>query len=191
MSFSGRTDTWSQVVTYCIQHPQGMGYIAGLRASHFTAGSKDPVMNKMGGTDDSYFEVLADGGWLGLALYLLILVKVFHLGWRYVKNRRPMSQDRNGLNRNDMDVEANCRHAISCSLLLLVFCLIDAVDASEFALPMMQPYYFQWITMAILMGAASTVILARRRHRLERQRAANPLTNSPIRSSPRSLPRWS
>lgn len=171
MSLTGRTDTWVQVISYCMQHPQGMGYIAGLRASHFTAGSRDPVMHKMGGTDDSYFEALADGGWLGLALYVLILIKVFHLGWRYVRNRV----------RNGQDAEAICRHAISCSLLLFVFCLGDSIDGSEFALPMLQPYYFQWITIAILMGAASTITLARRRHRLERLRA----TNRPMHSLPR------
>jgi hypothetical protein len=176
MSLSGRTDTWAEVTSYCMQHPQGMGYIAGLRASHFTAGSTDPVLNKMGGTDNSYFETLADGGWLGLALYLLILIKTMLLGWRQVKNR-----GHNGHGRNGHNVEAIWRHAISCSLLLLVFCLCDAMDGSEFALPMQQPFYFQWITLAILMGAASTIILARRRHRLEQMRAAH----APVRSLPR------
>jgi O-antigen ligase len=186
VTLSGRTDTWVEVISYCMRHPQGMGYIAGLRASHFTAGSQGPVMHKMGGTDNSYFETLADGGWLGLALYLLIIAKVFHLGWRQVRNRRRTDQDRNG-----MDADVICRHAISCSLLLLAFCLTDAIDGSEFALPMLQPYYFQWITLAILMGAASTVILSRRRHRLERQRDANPPANPLTHPSPRSLPRWS
>jgi O-Antigen ligase len=168
MSLSGRTDTWVEVISYCLQHPQGMGYIAGLRASHFTAGSEDPVMNKMGGTDNSYFETLADGGWLGLALYLLILIKVFHMGWRHLRNRA----------RDGQDVEALCRHAIFCSLLLLTFCLIDGMDGSEFALPMQQPFYFQWITLTILMGAVSTITLTRRRHRHERLRAAAPAMRS-------------
>ncbi len=183
MTLSGRTDAWIEVISYCLKHPEGLGYISGLRASHFTAGSTDPVQNRMGGTDNSYFQTLADGGWLGLALYLLILIKPLLLGWRQVRNRWGKGQN----------LETAWRHAISCSMLLLAFCMIDAMDVSEFALPMQQSFYFQWIALAILMGAISTITLARRRHRLERLRATKPVTNLPLppNQSKRSLPRWS
>jgi O-antigen ligase len=161
LTLSGRTELWSDVIAYCAEHPEGMGYISGIRNAHITVGggtSLDATLNRMGGADNSYFEILADAGWLALLLYLVILIKVTLLGSRFAAEygrRLPRS-------------EFAPRRAVQCGMLILGFCLIDGMDSSIFAIPMSQGYYFQQIAMVIILGAVSAIILARRRSTIDR-----------------------
>ncbi len=156
VTISGRTELWSEVIAYCSVHPQGMGYIAGIRSSRISSGGSTSFhssLTHMGGTDNSYFEVLADAGWIALLLYLVILFKIIALGMRFAlehSRRRPRS-------------ELIHRRPIQCALLIFGFCLIDGMDSSIFATPLTQAYYFQHIAMAVILGTASSIILARRR----------------------------
>jgi O-antigen ligase len=164
-SLSGRTQLWSAVIAYCAKHPQGMGYIAGIRSSRITVngGSDlDATLTHMGGTDNSYFATLADAGWIALIVYLAILIKVAMVGRRFAVKR--------SCHLRSARVP---RYAIQCSLLLFLFCLIDGMDSSVFATPLSQPYYFQNIVVAIILGAATTIILARRRQRVEAELTIN------------------
>jgi hypothetical protein len=159
LTLSGRTELWSRLIAYCAEHPEGMGYISGIRSSRIGGGTNlRATLTHMGDADNSYFEILADAGWLALLLYLVILIKVTLLGSRFAAEygrRLPRS-------------EFTPRRAVQCGMLILGFCLIDGMDSSIFAIPMFQGYYFQQIAMVIILGAASTIILARRRSTIDR-----------------------
>jgi O-antigen ligase len=154
LSASGRTDQWSAVAQYCIDHPQGLGYISGIRHAHlgrFAMGTH-LELNEVGGTDSSYVEVLGDAGWLAFFIYLLMLGKVAAVGWRFSRDR--------SLTR--VKYEVNMRHTLKCALLLFLFCAIEQFENSDFALPLRQAFYAQYILFAIILGASGNVLAVSR-----------------------------
>jgi len=157
LTLSGRTEMWSDIVAYTFTHPQGMGYMSGLRTfrgGHF-AMNLHSNLNNIGGADSSYFEVLADAGWLSMAFYLLILGKTAALGWRFAKKHpvKPFAPD------------LAARHAIHCALLLFFFCLVEEVEDTGFSNPLRPEFYFQDIFIAIILGVCASLVLASRARR--------------------------
>jgi O-antigen ligase len=153
-SMSGRTQVWQFVVQYCLDHPQGMGYIAGFRIrfqNYFTLGLQvEP--SHIGVAHNTFIQVLADAGWLAFAIYIFMLIKVIVLGWRFAKKRwlAPLSLH-----------SVPC-HAIRCSLILLVFCLVYGMDGSDFVLPLRASFYMQNIIIGIILGASTEMLIASR-----------------------------
>lgn len=154
LTASGRTEIWEFVIRYCIAHPLGMGYIAGFRAifrEHIVLGQQT-FTESIGNAHNIYMQTLADAGWLALAIYLIMLIKIVLLAWRFVKASNLMAapQYRPAL------------HAIRCALLLLVFCLADGMDTADFAIPLRTTFNWQYIIFAIILGASSTMLVASR-----------------------------
>jgi hypothetical protein len=147
---SGRTGVWADVLKYSITHPQGMGYIAGIRTFHRSDYSTNlhATLTKPGGTDNAFFEVLADAGWLALGLYLIILAKTVASGLRFVKKRSSAASPSNNI----------IRHSIRCALLLLLFYLLEGMESPVFVMPLFGAFYFQNITIAIILGASASLI---------------------------------
>jgi hypothetical protein len=157
MSFSGRMGTWVSLVEYSMSHPQGLGYIAGIRTFHggqYTT-SMRVAFHKVGGVDSSYMEVLGDAGWLALALYLIILIKVIVAGWRTVANYA------SDASRSD----TMATHAARCAILLLLFFMVEAVESSVFEIPLSQGFYIQDIIIAVILGATASLRLASRQRK--------------------------
>jgi len=150
-SGSGRTEIWSFAIQYCLTHPQGMGYVAGFRSiftKHFDLNFVGDV-TRLGTSHNAYIQYLVDGGWLGLALYLFMLAKIFAVGMRFTK--------RGSLAVSTL--ESSTVHAIRCGLLLLVYCLADGMDTSVFNIPLQEPFYYQNIIVAIILGACATMLV--------------------------------
>lgn len=154
---SGRTEIWTFVIHYCMSHPQGMGYVTGFRIlfrKYFILGL-DLTVTHIGNTHNTFLQFLADAGWLALAIYLILLVKVFVLGFRFTEKRlsTPSAQGSASL------------HALRCALMLLVLCLAEGMDVSDFAVPLRVPFYFQNIIVAIILGVSANMLsVARIRH---------------------------
>jgi len=155
MTFSGRTIYWGDLMRYCVDHPQGLGYIAGIRQAKFGkfANLLHADLYGVGGTDNAYMEVLSDAGWVALALYLVMLTKVVALGWRFAKRNIPSGAPTS---------TTLTHHALRCSLLLFLFCLIEQMEDSEFVLPLRQAFYIQNILIAIILGASISFLAASR-----------------------------
>jgi len=152
---SGRAGVWADVIRYSLIHPQGMGYIAGIRASRISTSSNASMhvtLNHVGGTDNSYMEVLTDAGWLALALYLLMLVRTVALGWRFAK------KDASSALASDIFV----RHSIQCALWSLTYCLGEGMESSFYVVPLKQEFYIQYILIAIILGASASVLIGLR-----------------------------
>jgi hypothetical protein len=154
VTLSGRTGVWKSLIQYSMTHPQGTGYIAGIRRFHggASAESMHGTLNNIGGTDNAYMETLADAGWLALLFYLIMLAKVAALGWLLVKRHtsiKPWSD------RSAVD-------AIRCSLLLLIYCLGVGVEDTGFVNPLRQEFYIQNIIIAIILGASTCMLIALR-----------------------------
>jgi hypothetical protein len=153
-SASGRTEMWSFAFTYCLKHPWGMGYVSGFRylftrALDFYFGND---VSRLGNCHNSFVQVLADAGWLALALYLVMNFRVVALAWRFAKKYVLVS----------FTTENGAPHAIRCALMLLFFCFVDGMDTSEFDIPLRQPFYFQCIIVAIILGACARMLMASR-----------------------------
>ena len=110
---SGRTGVWADQIQYCLSHPQGMGYIAGVRAFHRRdfATNLHAALTNIGGTDNAYMQVLTDAGWLALALYLTLIARAMQLGLRAAGRRETGSAA----------VSFATRETIRCTLFLLLF----------------------------------------------------------------------
>jgi O-antigen ligase len=150
---SGRVDSAKVVIQYCMTHPLGMGYVTGLRSiEKLIPDQSSHMISNMGGADNSYMEVLADSGWLGLALYLLIIGETVALGWHFAKKHslETLAPDR------------EVHHAIRCALLLLFYCLVNGMDSSEYVLPLRAGFYVQNIILAIILGASASMLIASR-----------------------------
>jgi O-antigen ligase len=152
---SGRTGVWRDQIIYCISHPQGMGYIAGVRAFHRRdfATNLHAALTNIGGTDNSYMEVLTDAGWLALALYVFVLAKTFSLGWRFAK--RPYRS-------HFLDSGRVLHHPLRCALFLFSFCLAEGMESSMYTIPMFECFYVQNILIAMILGASATMLVASR-----------------------------
>jgi len=151
---SGRVGSAKFVIQYCMTHPLGMGYVTGLRSIGKLRPDLGSHMNlsHMGGADNSYMEALADSGWLGLALYLLVIGETVALGWHFAKKHslETLAPDR------------EVHHVIRCALLLLFYCLVNGLDASEYVLPLRAEFYVQNIILAIILGASASMLIASR-----------------------------
>jgi O-antigen ligase len=153
-SASGRTEMWKFAIQYCLTHPQGMGYIAGFRdlfthSFNLVLGSG---VTRLGTTHNAFLDVLADAGWLALALYLAVIIKIFALGWRFAKSRV----------RATTESYAGPLHAVRCGLLLFVFCMMAGMENSSYCVPLQGAFYYQNIIIAILLGVSATMIAASR-----------------------------
>jgi O-antigen ligase len=151
---SGRTQIWKFVIDYCIAHPQGMGYIVGFRTffrEYFALGLQVDV-SRIGNSHNSFIDVLADAGWLALAIYLIMLVKIVLVGSRFAKNRT--------LVRQRSDVGPN--HAIRCALVLLALCLAEGMSSADFSVPLRAVFYWQNVIVAMILGISARLIFASR-----------------------------
>jgi hypothetical protein len=157
-SASGRTQVWNFVIQYCMTHPQGMGYVAGFRTifrKYFALGLQVNV-NGIGNAHNVYMQVLADAGWLALAIYLIMMVKIVSLGWRFAKKRALVT----------FESDSVPRHAIQCALVLLIFYYAEGMDAADFCIPLRAAFYMQNIIIAIILGASARMLAASRTRRI-------------------------
>jgi len=154
MNASGRIGVWTDVIKYCAIHPQGMGYIAGMRTFYRSenGGSLYTSLKTRGILDNSFLQVLADAGWLALALYLIMLAKTVALGWRSMK-KWPSGT---------LASESVTRHPLRCALLLLMFCFGVGMEGSIFTTPMQGAFYSQNILIVIILGASTNMLILSR-----------------------------
>lgn len=153
-SASGRTDVWRFVVHYCISHPLGMGYIAGFRdifREYFELGIRVNVTG-IGNAHNSYVQVLADAGWLALALYLILMVRITALGWRFAKMQTIVASGSGMIDR----------HAMRCALALLIMHFVQGFDAADAVIPLRTAFYIQNIIVAIILGDSTRLLVASR-----------------------------
>jgi O-antigen ligase len=146
-SASGRFDIWKFVIQYCITHPWGMGYVAGFRMlfrNYYAIGLEVNVSN-IGNAHNSFIQVLADAGWLALAIYLIMLVKIVRLALRFSKKQTYLKYA----------LDNDSRMAIECSLVMLVFFFALGLITSAFSVPMKPDYYWQYIIVAIILGVSA------------------------------------
>jgi len=146
-SASGRTDIWKFAVQYCLAHPQGMGYVAGFRMKerdYFAFGALSNLTG-LGNAHNTYLQVLSDAGWLAMAIYLIILVKVIHGGWRFA--RAPAFET--------MESDSPSNHTIRCVLVLLVFFLANGMDSADCVVPLRAMFYWQNIAIAVILGISA------------------------------------
>ena len=153
-SASGRTEIWKFVIQYCMSHPQGMGYVTGFRTifREYSAPGLDLAVSHIGTTHNTFLQFLADAGWLALAIYLILLVRVLALGLRFATKRISTPSVTASLSR----------HALRCALLLFILCLLEGMDGSDFAVPLKVPFYFQNIIVAIILGVSANMLYASR-----------------------------
>lgn len=156
-SASGRTEIWGFVLRYCMAHPLGMGYIAGFRVffrGYFALDLQlDPT--HIGNAHNEFMDVLAGAGWPALAVFLFFLGKTIFLGWRYIRRRAVFS---------NASYERS-RDALRCALALLVFCLVNGIDAADFTIPLRTPFYLQTIFIALMLGISARMIAVSRLQR--------------------------
>jgi hypothetical protein len=157
-SGNGRTEMWKYAFNYCIRHPQGMGYVAGFRyyftrTLDFYFGSD---VAKLGNCHNSFVQVLADAGWLALALYLIMNARIVALGWRFATKQVLVN----------LTSENAAPHGIRCAMLLLLLFFIEGMESSDFDIPLRQPFYFQYVIVAIILGASARMLVASRGRRL-------------------------
>ena len=153
-SASGRTDIWNYVIQYCIAHPWGMGYIAGFRMlfrNYYALGLELNVLY-IGNAHNSYLQVLADAGWLALAIYLIIQVKIVRLALRFRKKQTYLGF----ASVNDS------RMTIECSFIMLTYCLAAGIGTADFTIPLRAYFYWQYIIGAIILGISARMIVASR-----------------------------
>jgi O-antigen ligase len=151
---SGRTEVWTFVFKYCMSHPQGMGYEAGFRMlfeQHFLLGSGLQVQS-IGTAHNTFLDILAGAGWLALAIYLIMMTKIIRLAWRFAKKQTysiPV-------------FDSVSLHGIRCSLVLLIFCFVYGMDATEFSFPLRAGFYFLYVIVAMILGLSATMLVASR-----------------------------
>jgi O-Antigen ligase len=153
-SASGRTEVWNFIIQYCTAHPWGMGYIAGFRTTfrnYYTLGIQIDVAS-FGNAHNTYLQVLADAGWLALAVYLIMLFKIVVLSLRCVKRQTYMK----------LAPDSDSRITIECSLLMLIFCLGSGSGTADYVIPLRATFYWQLIIIAIILGASARMIAASR-----------------------------
>ena len=151
---SGRTDIWKFVILYCMAHPQGMGYVAGFRVffrQYFALGLQFDVV-RIGNSHNSFIDILADAGWLALAIYLIMMVKIVMIGLRYAQKHTFITSESDGASR----------HALRCALTLLIFCFANGMDSAEFSVPLRAAFYLQNIIICLILGISATLIAASR-----------------------------
>jgi O-antigen ligase len=155
---SGRTAMWRFVIQYCLKHPQGMGYVAGFRMifREQSASALNLIPAAIGNAHNGYFQVLADAGWLALAVYLVMLTKIVRLALRFA-NKIP----HRGFKPDNLS-----RESIECSMLMLIYCLAEGMDTSGFSVPLTVLSHWQNIIVAIILSISARLILTSRTPRL-------------------------
>jgi O-antigen ligase len=146
-SASGRTDIWKFIFHYCLDHPLGMGYVAGFRKifrEYFALGLQIDVTH-IGNAHNAFMDILAAAGWPAFAIYLILLFKIIALGWRHARKNAVLSTR----------TERLSRHALRCALVLLVFCLGCGMDSAEFSVPLKTPFYLQFVVFALILGISA------------------------------------
>src|ERR1035437_9482481 len=131
-----------------------MGYIAGFRnifKEYFALGLEIDVTH-IGSAHNSFVQVLADAGWLALALYLIMVTKIVRIGWRFAKKQV----------FSNYALERDIHHPLECALLLLILCFAVGMDSDHFVVPLKTPFYFQNIIIAIILGISARMIVASR-----------------------------
>ena len=153
-SASGRTVIWNFVIHYCISHPLGMGYIAGFRKifkQYFALGLQIEVSH-IGNAHNAFMDILADAGWPALAVYLILLFKVFAMGWRFARKNAIFTTASEALNR----------HALRCAIVLLFFCMAAGLDSADFSVPLRSAFYTQHVLIIIILCISSRMLVASR-----------------------------
>jgi len=154
---SGRTEIWQFVLQYCLKHPLGMGYVAGFRMifrDYFAVGLLLTPAS-IGNAHNSHIQVLADAGWLALAIYLAMMTKILRLTWRF-KIERPYSR---------IGSDSLPREALECGMFMLVFCFLEGIDTSVFSVPLTASFYWQNIIIAMILGISARMLAnSRSRH---------------------------
>jgi len=149
-SVSGRTYIWNFVINYCMAHPQGMGYVAGFRTifrNYYGIGLPLDVTH-IGTSHNSFIQVLADAGWLALAIYLVMIAMIVFLGWRFAKASPIVVRESYSIPH----------HAMTCALILFFFCLVAGITASDFDIPLRAAFYIQNLIIAFILGISSNMI---------------------------------
>ena len=148
---SGRTQMWHFVLQYSLTHPQGMGYVAGFRVlfrDYFTLGLLlDPT--RIGNAHNAYVQVLADAGWLALAIYLIIVINLLRLAWRFSNRRLCLRYAVNGTYRN----------AIECMLYIFIYEAIGGISAADGVVPLRVSFYWYIISVAVILGISTSMIV--------------------------------
>jgi len=159
-SASGRTEIWKFVVQYCMSHPQGMGYVTGFRILFRQSLISESILDviRIGNTHNMFAQFLADAGWVALTIYLVMLVKVFALGFRFAAKRSSISFVTDNISR----------HVLSCALALLIYFFVEGFGVSDYAIPLRASFYFQNLVIAIILGVSARLIAASRRGRAAR-----------------------
>ena len=144
---SGRVEQWMALLHYSVDHPLGMGYVARTERPDL----EGPWgQYKIEGIDNGYLEVLGVAGWLALAVYAIILAKTAALGWRFATKRSFVGALHSGVTSD----------SIRCAVLLFTYCLLEQMENSEFAIPLRQSFYLQYILIAIILGQSAAVLNA-------------------------------
>jgi O-antigen ligase len=154
---SGRTDIWYFVIQYCTSHPWGMGYIAGFRLlfRNYYALGLQVIVSRVGNAHSTYIQVLSDAGWLALAIYLIIMVKVVRIALRFA-NKQLYSK---------LAPDSDYRRTIECSLVMLVYCVSSGFSAADYVVPLRAVFYWQFILIGIILGVSARMIIASRPRR--------------------------
>jgi O-antigen ligase len=153
-SASGRTEMWKFIVQYCMAHPQGMGYVAGFRIvfRQYFSLSAGNSLSQLGTAHNTLFDILAGAGWLALAVYLILLAKLVWLAWRFIRRQSQFNPA----------CDSVSRHGIRCSLLLLFYCFVYGMGATEFLAPLRAGFYYEYILFAIILGASARILAVSR-----------------------------
>lgn len=153
-SASGRTEMWAFLFKYCLSHPQGMGYVAGFRIvfRQYFSLTSGQSLSQLGTAHNTFLDVLAGAGWLALGIYLIMIVKMLMLAWRFAGRQRCSSSV----------LDQSTIHGLRCSMLLLIFCLSYGMGATEFSAPLRGSFYILYIIIAMILGASATLIAASR-----------------------------
>ncbi len=151
---SGRTEAWKYIIQYCMSHPWGMGYITGFRIlfrsySSFESGQ---TLSHMGNAHSTYMQVLSDAGWFALAIYLIMLVKIVRLALRFTNKQTYMK----------ITPYNSYRVTIECTLVMLTYMLVVGISSADYVIPLRIYFYWQFILIAIILGASARVIAASR-----------------------------
>jgi len=149
---SGRFEQWSALLNYSVRHPQGMGYVAGIRSTRIGQFAKGErwEQSPFAFIDNGYMEVLGDAGWLAFLIYATILVMTAACGWRLVKSRSFASVPQNGVTSD----------SLRCTMLLFMYFLLQQMENSDYAIPLRQSFYLQYIVIAFILGQSAVMLSA-------------------------------
>jgi O-antigen ligase len=134
-----------------------MGYVAGFRLQFRQYYSLGLTLNpaRIGNCHNAYVQVLADAGWLALAVYLIMLAKIVWLAWRLANQRRYL----------EFAPDKASHSAIECSVLMFIFALIGEMSSADADIPLRASFYWQNIIVAIILGISTNMLTASRSRR--------------------------